>query len=115
MHELSIAVQIAEIITEEAAKAEALTVTKVILEIGSLSGIEADAIELAVPEAFRNTICENAAVEYHYIKARAVCESCCNEFDPIDHYKICPFCNSLYTSFLKGKELNIKSFDIVKP
>lgn len=115
MHELSIAVQIAEIIVEEAQNAGASTVSKVELEIGSLAGIEPNAIELAVPEAFKSTICEGAEIVFHYIQAKAVCESCCSEFDPADHFKICPFCNSLYTSFIKGKELKIKSFDIIKP
>ena len=115
MHELSIALQIAEIIEDESHKAGAHSVSKVELEIGSLSGIEPSALELAVPEAFKNTMMAHAEVVYHYIEARAVCQSCCNEFDPADHFKICPFCNSMETYLLKGKELKIKSFEIIQP
>ena len=73
MHELSIAIQIAEIIESEAIQAQAEKVTKVELEIGSLSGIEPTALELAVPEAFRGTMMEEAELVYHYIAALAVC------------------------------------------
>ncbi len=115
MHELSIALNIAEIIQDEAIKAQAERVTKVVLEIGSMSGIEPMALELAVPEAFKGTLIENAEIFYQYIPALAMCETCCKQFDPGMYFSICPFCSSTQTFFLKGKELNIKSFDIVKP
>ncbi|GAB1418520.1 hypothetical protein MASR2M12_12850 [Bacteroidales bacterium] len=114
MHELSIAIQIAEIIESEAIQAQAEKVTKVELEIGSLSGIEPTALELAVPEAFRGTMMEEAELVYHYIAALAVCQDCCQEFDPTWHFSVCPHCNSGETYFLRGKEFNIKSFDIIK-
>jgi len=114
MHELSIAIHIADIIENEAIQAQAEKVTKVELEIGSMSGVEPAALELAVPEAFRGTMMEKAELVYHYIPASAVCQSCCHEFDPTWHFSICPHCNSSDTYFLRGKELNIKSFDIIK-
>lgn len=112
MHELSIAIEITEI-AEEAAKAEgAESISKVELEIGILSGIELDALKFAMTEAVRNTMLENSEIVYHVIKGLAVCELCCNEFETDDHFKACPFCNSLQTNFLKGKELNITTIDI---
>ncbi len=113
MHELSIAIQITEIIEEEAKNAGAASVLQVQLEIGELSGVEMEALEMAMQEAVRGTIISTAELVYHLISARAVCESCCNEFDPIDVFKICPFCNSLHTSLLKGKELKIRSIEVV--
>lgn len=113
MHELSIAMQIVEILEEEAKKHDAKTVSAVHLAIGTLSGVEPDALKFAMEEAVRESVAEKAELHYHIIEAVAVCENCCNEFKTEDYFKVCPYCNSLNTSFLKGKELKISSLDIV--
>ncbi|MBK9292756.1 MAG: hydrogenase maturation nickel metallochaperone HypA [Bacteroidetes bacterium] len=114
MHELSIALNIMEIVDAEARAAGADEVSKIELEIGSWSGVEPDAIEMAMAEAIRETIASKAKVVFHWRKAMAACEDCCNEFEPEDIFKICPYCNSLNTHLLTGKELNIKSIEVVK-
>jgi hydrogenase nickel incorporation protein HypA/HybF len=112
MHELSIAMQIVEIVEEEAKKHDSALVSAVHLEIGTLSGVEPDALEFAMEEAVRHSIVAKAELFYHYIEAVAVCEECCHEFKTEDYFKVCPYCNSINTSLLKGKELKIKSIDI---
>ncbi len=115
MHELSIAMNIVEIVEEEAHKAQATEVCEVVLQIGSLSGILPDALEFALPEAVRGGMLEKTLFTLEIVIAVAVCEECCNEFELQDHVKICPFCNSLNTYFLTGKELKIKSIVITQP
>jgi hydrogenase nickel incorporation protein HypA/HybF len=112
MHELSIAIEIVEIATEEALKANASGVSKLELSIGKLSGIMPDALEFAMEEAVKNSMLEHVKVVYHYIDAKAACQECCNEFHTDDYFKVCPACNSMNTYFIQGKELNIKSIDI---
>lgn len=112
MHELSIAINIIEIVQEEAQKAQAIAVSKIELEIGTLAGIELDALEMAMNETLLEAGMKGAEIIYHSIEAKAVCEECCNEFDPVDFIKICPYCNSLNTSLIKGKELNIRSIEV---
>lgn len=112
MHELSIAMQIVEILEEEVKKHDAQRVSAVHLDIGTLSGVEPDALKFAMEEAVRNSVAAHAELFYHIIEAVAVCEDCCHEFKTDDYFKVCPYCNSLNTSFLKGKELKIKSIDI---
>jgi hydrogenase nickel incorporation protein HypA/HybF len=114
MHELSIAIQIVEIVEEEAAKVEAESITRLELEIGLLSGVERDALEFAMEEAIRGSLLEKTQIVYNFIKAVMVCEECCNEFNTDDYFNSCPYCNSLKTIFIKGKELNIKSIEILK-
>ncbi len=112
MHELSIAMQIVEIVEDEAKKHDAAGVSAVHLDIGTLSGIEPDALKFAMEEAVRHSIAAKAELFYHFIEAVAVCEECCNEFKTEDYFKVCPYCNSINTSLLKGKELKIRSIDI---
>lgn len=113
MHELSIAINIIEIITAEAQSVNASAVSKIELEIGTWSGVEPDAIQMAMEEVIAGTTASKAAIDYRWIKARAACEECCNEFEPEDIFKICPYCNSLNTHLLTGKELNIKSIEVI--
>lgn len=112
MHELSIAMNIIEIVEEEAFKAGSDSIDKVHLEIGSLSGVMLDALEFALQEAVNGTLLQHTTFEINSIHAVAYCEDCCQEFDTSDHFKACPFCNSLNTNFIKGKELKIKSIEI---
>ncbi len=113
MHELSIAVNIVEIATEEAAKASAKTVLKLELEIGKMSGVMPEALEMAMQEAIQSSILRNTDIHYHYIDAIAACTECCHEFPQEDVLVTCPVCNSTKTHLIKGKELNIKSMEIV--
>jgi hydrogenase nickel incorporation protein HypA/HybF len=113
MHELSIAMQIVEIVEEESKNHAATGVSAIKLDIGTLSGIEPDALEFAMEEAIKGSLAEKAKVHYNYIQAVAVCEACCHEFETHDYFKTCPFCNSLNTSLIKGKELKIAAIDLI--
>jgi hydrogenase nickel incorporation protein HypA/HybF len=114
MHELSIAVNIVELATDEAKKANAKKVLKLELDIGRLSGVLPEALEFAMEEAIKGSLLEKAAIAYNYIPAVGNCPDCCNEFDTDDYFKICPFCNSTNTFFIKGKELNIRSLEVIQ-
>lgn len=113
MHELSIAINILEIVSAEAQAAGAHSVSRIELEIGSWSGIERDAIEMAMHEAKNGTLASEAEVIYHWRNPIASCEDCCNEFEPEDLFKVCPYCNSTNTHLLTGKELKVRSIDII--
>ncbi|HBF89002.1 MAG TPA: hydrogenase maturation nickel metallochaperone HypA [Bacteroidales bacterium] len=112
MHELSIAQSIVEIVEEEAKKQNATSVNKLILEIGTMSGIVVEALEFAMEEVIKNTCLSNAKIDIEEIKAIAVCEMCQTEFETFDLYSPCPKCNHLYSNIIKGKELRIKSIVI---
>jgi len=112
MHELSIALNIITIAESEAKKAGAVSVNKITIEIGQFSGVELDALELAMTEVVKGSLLEKAETSINWIKAVGACEDCCQEFEPEDFMKICPYCNSLNTYFITGKELLVKSLEI---
>jgi Zn finger protein HypA/HybF involved in hydrogenase expression len=58
MHEFSIAVSIIEIAEAEAQKAKAVKIKELILDIGTMSGIEFYALETAMEMAVKNTLLE---------------------------------------------------------
>lgn len=109
MHEFSIAVSIIEIAEAEAQKAKAIKIKELILDIGTMSGIEFYALDTAMEMAVKNTMLEKSSIKINKIQARAKCTECNQEFD-IDHvYDPCPHCDGLYHELLFGKELQIKS------
>lgn len=112
MHELSIAMNIVEICTEEASKAGAGSVSKVELEIGTISGVIPDALEFSWDVAIKDSPLENATLKIHTVQARARCLDCNKEFELDDILNPCPSCNGFGNKILQGKELKIKAITV---
>lgn len=109
MHELSVAQNIIEIVTEHAAKMKAGHVTEVILDIGAISGVIPENLEFAWDISVKNTIVEGAKLKINFINAKALCLDCKKEFGLVDIYTMCEFCGSLKFNIVQGKELKVKS------
>jgi hydrogenase nickel incorporation protein HypA/HybF len=114
MHELSIAQNIVEIVDDEVLKAKGKKIEKLILEVGTMSGIIREALEFALDEAIKHTILENSQIEIIEIQGIAKCEKCNFEFKIDEMYSACPSCSHLYSTIIKGNELKIKSIIIEK-
>jgi hydrogenase nickel incorporation protein HypA/HybF len=112
MHELSIAMSIVEICTEEVQKASASKVTKVEVEIGSLAGVETEALEFSWDVAINNTVVEDAPLVIKKIIARAKCRECQSEFDIENYFSPCPSCGAFGYEVVQGKELQVKAITI---
>jgi hydrogenase nickel incorporation protein HypA/HybF len=109
MHELSIALSIVELAEEEARKANATSISKVELEIGTMAGVETEALEFCWGSAIEGTMAGQAELVINTIKAEAHCLECGTDF-PIDHFFTeCPACKSFRYEVTKGKELRVSS------
>jgi hydrogenase nickel incorporation protein HypA/HybF len=109
MHEFSIAISIVEAAQTEADKVDAKEITELVLEIGTMAGIEFEALETALEAAVRDTNLEKTNIRINKIQAVGQCIDCKNEFDINDFLDPCPKCGGLYHQVLSGKELKIKS------
>ncbi len=112
MHELSIAVSIIDICSDEALKAGASRVNNVELDIGTMSGVETDALEFAWEAATHNTIAAGAILNINRITARARCRECGHEFDVEDFLSSCPACNAFGYEVFKGRELKVRAITV---
>ncbi len=111
MHEFSIALSVVQSAEEEAIKVDGV-ITEVVLEIGKLSGVVKGALEFALDEAIKRTRLSNATISYVEIPGSAKCNKCGNIYDTDDHFSICPKCSYPYCSFIRGKEMQIKSIKV---
>ncbi|MFO7613503.1 MAG: hydrogenase maturation nickel metallochaperone HypA [Bacteroidales bacterium] len=112
MHELSIAQSIIELSEEEARKANAMKITRVEVEIGTMAGIETDALLFAWDSVVQGTMAQTAPLVIHTLQAEAICQQCQAKF-PADNYFIeCPNCGSFRYRITRGKELRICSLEL---
>lgn len=109
MHELSIVMSIVDIANEEAEKHHAKKVDSIELQIGTMAGVEFDALEFAWDVGVRNTILQGCEKKIDLIQARGRCTDCGTEYFLSEGYAPCPVCNNCFIEYLSGKELRVKS------
>lgn len=112
MHELSIAMSIIEVAEEEARKAAASVISKIEVEIGTLAGVETDALAFCWDAAIRETMAGEAELIIHNIEAQAHCLDCGQLFTITNYFAECPSCKGNRYQVTKGKELRIKSLTV---
>jgi len=113
MHELSVAMGIVKIAETETAKAGAREVEVIELEIGTLAGVEFEALNFVWPAAVKDTVLEKAEKRIQVIEGRGQCMDCDTEFGITHFYDACPECNSNLKSILQGRELRVKALEVV--
>jgi hydrogenase nickel incorporation protein HypA/HybF len=112
MHEFSIAISIIESVEAEAAKVDAKSITSLVLEIGTMAGIEFEALDTALEAAVHQTALANTLITVNKIQARTRCLDCHHEFEINDFLTSCPSCGGLFNDVYQGKELKIKSIEV---
>ncbi len=112
MHELSIVMSIIEIAAQQALAADALVIEEIELDIGTLSGLEMDALEFAWSQAVKDTMLEQAVRKINRIDAIAMCMDCDATFAIEKYDDACPVCGQHLLSIIQGKELRVKSLVI---
>lgn len=109
MHELSLVMSIVEIADEQAKQHSAKEIESIELEIGSLAGVEMDALLFAWDAAVPGTVLEKSERIIHHLPARARCMDCGHEYVVQQLFEACPSCGQYLSELLQGKELRVKS------
>ena len=109
MHELGITQEIVAVVTEHARGAK---VTRVVLEIGKLTAVLADAVEFCFDLCTEGTVAEGAKLEIRAVAGRARCRQCGSEMALDQPWGCCP-CGSSNLDRLAGDELRIKEIEVV--
>jgi len=112
MHEMSIAMSIVNIAEKEAKKAQVTKFAAIDMEIGTLAGIEFDALDFVWQAAVKGTVLEKAEKRIRKIPAKARCGDC-DKVYPLEYiYDNCPNCGSFLKIIIQGKELSVKSLEM---
>lgn len=112
MHELSLAVQMVELI-ESAATTEGFRRARVVrLEVGDLSCVEPQALALAFDAASHGTCAEGAELVLLPVTAEGACPACGQRQGLSTLYDACMACGHLPMQVLSGTELRVRDLDV---
>lgn len=109
MHELGIAVQVVDVVTERAAGARILRVQ---LAVGALTAVLPDALEFCFDVVTRGTQAEGASLEIVARPARAECRTCDATVLLDKPFGRCA-CGSSDLRWLSGEELEIVEMEVI--
>ena len=112
MHELSLM----EALRDQAlaaARAEGATrITAINLRIGSLAGVEPEALRFAHTVVMAGTIAAGAELRIEVVIAHFFCEPCQQAFAAEQGDCLCPRCGRFSRRLLQGRELELASLEL---
>ena len=113
MHELSIALSMIELATEEAERRGGAAVKALHLKLGPLSGVVKDALLFSYEVACNGTPLEGSQLVIEDVPVVIYCWQCGQE-QPLESIQrfCCPVCGTLSSEVVRGRELEFVALEI---
>ena len=113
MHELSIAMSMIEMATEEAARQGDARVSALHLKLGPLSGVVKEALLFSYEVASQGTPLEGSQLVIEEVPVTVYCHECEQEraIESIQRF-CCPVCGTLTSDVVQGKELLVVGLEL---
>lgn len=115
MHELSIMEAVRDQALEQAERHGGGLITAITLRIGSLAGVEIDALALAFEVVMAGTPAAAARLLIEPVAAECFCAACQAPFPAHDGVCECPRCGAISRQLLRGRELQLASLELADP
>ncbi len=112
MHEYSIVQSLIDSCEEHAVKNKAKKVTKVIIKVGVLSGVEIDLLQSAFDTFKEKTICDGCEFIINPQKVIILCKSCDKESTLEKNEFLCLHCSSNNIKVLDGEDMYLMSLEM---
>lgn len=112
MHELSICQSLLKQVSSIAAEHNASAVENIYLQIGPLSGVEADLLQSVFPIASADTVARQAKLIISSMPIRVRCRSCFGESEARMNRLVCGLCGDWHTELLSGDELLLERVEM---
>jgi hydrogenase nickel incorporation protein HypA/HybF len=90
-------------------------IAAVTVSIGALSGVDPDALEMAFPLAAAETALAGTRLIIESVPAALTCRRCGAEWSSPDPFCLCRACGSSEVDVTAGRELHIRSLELVLP
>ena len=111
MHEMSLAEAMLELIEEAARADEFSRVTTVWLEIGTLAGVELDAMRFCFDAVTQGSVAEGARLEIVVIPGAGQCRQCSASVALNEVFDACPQCGAFQVQVTGGFEMRVKEIE----
>ncbi len=112
MHEFSMAIEVINLAQREAVKNKANSIQKITIEVGDLSGVDADAFESALGLLVKDSILDQALVTLIRTPGLGRCNSCNDEFEMNHRMATCPKCQCFPSEISGGEEFRVVSLTV---
>ena len=112
MHELSVCQGLMRQVERIAQQNDASAVSRILLKVGALSGVEPDLLKHAFTIAREGTVAQNAELEMEAGPARVRCRECGGEGEAPVNRLLCPDCGGWQVDVTEGEELLLLSLEI---
>lgn len=112
MHEYSIVQSLLESCEEHAQQNKSNNITKVIVKIGVLSGVEPDLLQTAFDTFKEKTVCDKAEFVINRQKVVILCQSCNEESTLEKNEFLCPKCQSKQMKIIDGEDMFLMSLEM---
>lgn len=112
MHELSLMEAVREQVLEQARLHAARRIDVITLRIGSLAGVEPEALRFAFEVVMAGSMAADARLQIERVPAAAFCDRCQGEFALDDGLWECPCCGGLSRQLRRGRELQLASLQL---
>lgn len=112
MHEMALAEGILQLVEETARREHAQRVKLVVLEIGQLSTVEADALKFCFDAVTKGSIANGAALEIVQVPGAGWCMACAATLPMQELFGACPECGGYQMQATSGTEMRVKEIEI---
>lgn len=113
MHEMSITVNVINIVTEQMEKNNASRLNTLRVRVGQLTSVEPDALRFCFEACIKDTPLEGAVLEIEEVSLMGRCGSCKRNFRMEDYFiSTCPHCGGTAEDIISGRELDIVSMEV---
>ncbi len=112
MHEYSIVQSLLDSCEENVKQNDATKVTKVVVKIGVLSGVEPDLLKTAFDTFKDKTICEESEFIMNIQPVLIKCQTCGKESELQKHEYSCPKCESIEIEILDGEDMFLMQLEM---
>ena len=113
MHELSLMESVRDQALAAALAEGASRITAINLRIGSLAGVEPDALRFAHTVVMAGTIAAGAELRIDTEAAECHCTACGAPFPALYGCCDCPRCGAISRQLLRGRDLRLLSLEVV--
>lgn len=113
MHEVSIALNILEIISEQCTKNGFSKIEAVNIKIGRASGIMPDALIFAFDAIKDGSVAAGALLNIEEVPVSGICRDCSKGFSVDEEYVLCcPLCQGKSFTITAGREMDIVDLEV---
>lgn len=112
MHEYSIVQSLIDSCEENVKANDATKVTKLVVKIGVMSGVEPDLLKTAFDTFKEATVCEGAQMVMNIQKVKITCNSCNNESELEKNEFLCPHCQGTDINIIDGEDMYLMSLEM---